>query len=92
MDAVITNITEFRNKKDGATNIDYFSSWSDKRLTTRRTLLQYIAAGHLDLVDPSEPMVRMVFPNGYNPEGDPGDNLAAVDAECERRGVFVKSE
>ena len=91
MTATVTNINEYKAKKDGTNNIDYFSKWSDWRLSTRQVLLSYVVAGHTDLIDPKAPMVNQLFPGGYDPENNPGDNLAAVRAECERRGVFVKS-
>jgi hypothetical protein len=90
--ATVTNMKQYRIRKNGAKNINYFSDWSDKRLTTRHKLLEYVEAGHTDLIDDTQDMVKLTFPGGFNPDKNPGDNIAAVYAECVRRGVFVASE
>jgi hypothetical protein len=82
----------YRIRKNGAENIDYFSDWTNKRLTTRHQLLEFVEAGHTDLINDQSEMVKLAFPGGYNPDKNPGDNIAAVYAEGVRRGVFVESQ
>lgn len=92
MTASVTDIKTYRIRKNGANNIDYFSTWSDARLTSRHELLGFVEAGHQELTDSTSPMVKLAFPGGFNPDKNPGDNIAAVYAECVRRGVYVASE
>jgi hypothetical protein len=92
MDAVITDINEYRTRKTGATNIEYFSDWPDDHLITRLELLQFIEDGHDFLIDMSQAVPRMSFPNGFNPAEHPEDNIEMVRGEAARRGVFVTSE
>ena len=91
MTATVTDITTYRVRKNGVDNINYFSSWTDKRLKTRHQLLEHIEAGNTDVIDESQALVRAVFPGGFNPDKNPGDNIAAVYAECVRRGVSLAS-
>lgn len=92
MTATVTDIRQYKVRKNGAKNINSFSDWSDKRLTTRHKLLEFVEAGHTDLIDDTQRMTQLTFPGGYNPDKNPGDNIAAVYSECVRRGVFVASE
>jgi hypothetical protein len=92
-DAIVTDINEYRAKKAGLgpmTHIDprYFVDWSDDRIRTRYTLLKHIAAGLTDIHTTDHPLVRSAFPEGYNPELHPEDNMKLVYEEGVRRGVF----
>lgn len=92
MTAIVTDINEYRERKNGVSNIDYFSTWSDRSILARYKLLGFIENGSTDLIDMSKPIPRMSFPDGFDPENHPGENIKAVYAEGVRRGVFVKSE
>lgn len=92
MDAIITDINEYRRRKNGATHIDAFAKYSDRSIQTRHRMLKFIEEGHTELTDTSQAVPRMSFPNGFDPENHAEDNINAVYAEGVRRGVFVKSE
>lgn len=94
MDAVITDINEYRATKQQreVTNSGYFSNWPDDHLITRLELLQFIEEGHDFLIDMSQAVPRMTFPNGFDPAEHPEDNIEMVRSEAARRGVFVTSE
>lgn len=82
-DAIITDINEFRNRKANPV----LSGWSDRKLQTRFAVLQHVENGADYLVDQSNPMVRTMFPNGFNPDTDPTHNIHQIQAEADRRGV-----
>jgi len=94
MTAIITDINEYKARKGigEAAQVDYFSGWSDKSIKARHKMLGFIEKGFTELIDMSQPVPRMSFPNGFDPENHPEDNINAVRAEGVRRGVFVTSE
>jgi hypothetical protein len=84
MTAVVTDINEYRRKKEGK---NIFASWTDDMVRARYKLLVAINEGWDELTDDSNPLVRASFPNGFDPVNHPGENLEAVAAEQLRREV-----
>lgn len=85
MTAKITDIRTYRAR----TQPSQLEDWSTDRLTKRMRMLQTIENGHPELTE--GPLAAMSFPDGYDPDTHPGENLFTVSEELVRRGVLVPS-
>jgi len=87
--ATVTDINEYRARKgvtDG-TLAEFFAGWSDERLQTRYTLLKNIEDGNDPYVFSGHPVVKVAFPNGFDPASHTEDSILAIRTEAVRRGV-----
>lgn len=84
-EAIITDINEYRKSKEGSV----LSKWSDTKLKTRYALLKQIEDGANYLTDSSHPLVVRAFPNGFDPENHPEENIGLVREEAVHRGVTL---
>lgn len=87
-DAKITDLAEYRARRNGVNEQAYFATWSDRHIWTRQNMLVLMKR---DGVDPADPAFKFVFKDGYDPVNHLGDNLEALQREAARRGVEVTS-
>lgn len=86
-DAIVTDITVYRQSKGRP-----FENWLDKRVESRYNLLVQIEKNGFEVFgDPDNSIVKLAFPEGFDPEARAEDNLATLRAELERRGLMTKS-
>jgi len=84
-DAIITDMAIYREKKLGKT----LPHLTDEQVKTRYSLVKQIESG-ADFSDATASrLMKVVFPNGYDPNNHPEDNGNVLWAEGIRRGVFV---
>lgn len=90
----VVDINEYRKQMATATGGEphFFRNWSDHMLKTRYKVLAFIEGGATELVDMTQAIPRMAFPNGYDPDNHLSDNIKAIERECDRRGVRLPSE
>lgn len=87
MTAIISNIDDYR--KAPVTDAT-FRNWTDNRFRTRMTLLEQIELKGIEaLGDMGHSIVKVCFPNGFDPANHPEDNIDLVRAEGVRRGVLT---
>jgi hypothetical protein len=85
-DAIITDLAQFRARKQGPTGTP-LRSWSDAKLQSRYKVLWYIEQGFVALK--TGPLAAIQWPDGFDPENHPGENIELVRAEAETRGVTL---
>lgn len=90
MTAIITSIKEYIQRKERQDRTEYFKGWSDHRLGTRHDLLRHIEGGQIELAYGE--MSHLVFPNGFDPNAHPEDDIEVIEAEMKRRGVAAPSQ